>query len=262
MIALSPSQGALAHTLLEALAYLAAGRYFIRLRRLNAALTSPTDALWICASAAAGAALGSKILFWLQYPEYVLAHLDQPALMLGGKTIVGGLLGGLTGVEFAKRVRRVTASTGDVFVFPLILGIMIGRLGCAAAGLEDNTYGSPTTLPWAVTYADGVPRHPVAVYEILFLGALWAVIAHIKPRLPATGDAFRLFMSAYLAFRFIVDFLKPPHSLFRSTLEAALVPPAHLYFGALTAIQLACLAGLAYYAANLRTASRRLSWQR
>ena len=43
------------------------------------------------------------------------------------------------------------------------------------AGLPDRTYGTPTSLPWAVDLGDGVGRHPVQVYEsasmALFLAA-------------------------------------------------------------------------------------------
>ena len=39
-------------------------------------------------------------------------------------------------------------STGDLFVVPLCVGTAIGRIGCFLSGLEDRTYGTPTSLPW------------------------------------------------------------------------------------------------------------------
>ena len=73
--------------------------------------------------------------------------------------IVGGLLGGWAGVEIAKRVLRIRYSTGDLFVFPLVVGMSIGRVGCFLTGLDDHTCGTWTGLPWAVDFGDG-PRHP------------------------------------------------------------------------------------------------------
>jgi prolipoprotein diacylglyceryltransferase len=125
----------------------------------------------------------------------------------GGKTIVGGLLGGWFGVEVVKRLSGIHHRTGDPFVLPLCLGIAIGRVGCLVAGLADDTYGKPTTLPWAVNLGDGIGRHPVQVYEILFL-ALLASVLSIKPNLPE-GARFRIFLGSYLAWRVAIDFLKP-----------------------------------------------------
>ena len=62
-------------------------------------------------------------------------------------------------------------------VFPLLLGMALGRVGCHLAGLTDGTYGTATTLPWALDLGDGVARHPTNLYEIGFLlllaGLLW-----------------------------------------------------------------------------------------
>jgi len=91
---------------------------------------------------------------------------------MGGKTIVGALIFGLISVELIKRYIRLRQSTGDLYAIPLALGIAIGRVGCFLTGLSDNTYGTPTNLPWAINFGDGIPRHPTQLYEIIFLIAL------------------------------------------------------------------------------------------
>ena len=189
----------------------------------------------VLAGAAVGAAVGSKLLAILQQPSLVLAHPDQAWLLGGGKSIVGGLLGGLLGVELTKRWVGEERSTGDLLVLPLCLGIAVGRIGCFLAGLRDGTYGTATTLPWAVDFGDGVPRHPTQLYEILFLAlvATWAI--HGQDAMTRSGDLFRGFMVLYLGFRLTVDVLKPG--------------PGE-YLG-LSGIQVACLAGLLYYARDL-----------
>ncbi|WJH35929.1 prolipoprotein diacylglyceryl transferase [Paenibacillus sp. CC-CFT747] len=118
----------------------------------------------------------------------------------------------------------------------------IGRMGCFLTGLSDHTYGTPTGWWTGVDFGDGIPRHPTQLYEIAFLLGLAAVIAYIKgsirrgkARLPS-GALFQLFMTGYLLFRFLVDFIKPtPHP-----------------FTGLNNVQLACLAGLVYYAFLIR----------
>ena len=59
----------------------------------------------------------------------------------------------------------ITHSTGAYFAPSLAIGIAIGRIGCFLSGLEDYTYGTPTTLPWGYDFGDGVLRHPVQLYE-------------------------------------------------------------------------------------------------
>jgi len=184
--------------------------------------------------AAAGVLLGSRILGLLEHSDLLLDPLGRPIYYFTNKTIVGGLLGGLVGVELTKKYLGVTASSGDLMVYPLLLGMGLGRVGCFLSGLEDGTYGTATTLPWGIDFGDGVRRHPTNLYEILFLLALGLGLWLLEHRRPlADGWRFRLFLVSYLLFRLLVEFLKP-------------TPP--LSGLGLTAIQWACVAGLGYYA--------------
>lgn len=221
------------HFAFEALAYAAAAAIYLRERRRTGDPIPDPDRLALIAAAAAGAALGSRALFWLCDPARTIAHLGSAAYLVGGKTIVGALLGGLIAVELVKRAKGIRTPTGDLYVLPLAAGIAIGRIGCFLAGPADQTSGSPSTAPWAVAYWDGVPRHPTALYEIVFVLAAATVLARVDRR-ARPGLAFALFLAGYLAFRLVVDFWKPE--------------PRPLVAG-LTAIQLACAAGLVYYAA-------------
>jgi phosphatidylglycerol---prolipoprotein diacylglyceryl transferase len=98
---------------------------------------------------------------------------------MGGKTIVGALIFGLISVELMKRYIGVRRSTGDLYAIPLALGIAIGRIGCFLTGLSDNTYGTPTNLPGAVNFGDGIPRHPTQLYEIIFLLILIPILYRV-----------------------------------------------------------------------------------
>jgi phosphatidylglycerol---prolipoprotein diacylglyceryl transferase len=229
----------------------------------------------VIAAAVAGAALGSKVLFWFEDPELTWHNLTNPAYLTGGKTIVGALVLGLITVELAKRYIGLRTSTGDLYAIPLVLGIAIGRIGCFLTGLSDNTSGTSTNLPWAVDFGDGIPRHPTQLYEIIFLLALVPILHHVlnkvslqkevailsgavtsrsevgaeskdptsaaaagiagssRPFLP--GDAFKLFMVAYMSFRLLCDFIKPYPRIFLG----------------LGGIQWACLLTLLYYSRDI-----------
>lgn len=157
-----------------------------------------------------GAAIGNKLVFWIEMPHLLAIHWNTPAVWLGGQSMVGGLLGGLLGVELAKKLSGITYSTGDAFVFPVLLGLMIGRLGCFLAGLADGTFGTPTDLPWGIDFGDGIPRHPTQLYEIVFAGVLWRVLRRVQARLAdRPGRLFKWMLVAYLVWRLLIDSLKP-----------------------------------------------------
>jgi prolipoprotein diacylglyceryltransferase len=118
----------------------------------------------------------------------------------------------------------------------------IGRIGCFLTGNSDHTYGNATTLFTGVDFGDGVRRHPTQLYESAFLIVLALGLAMTWSRFPRDGDRFKTFMIAYLAFRLVIDFLKPEH----------------VVLGGLSLIQLSCLAGLAYYAPHARRLWRAL----
>jgi prolipoprotein diacylglyceryltransferase len=197
------------HTLTDLVAYSVGFRLFLWQRR-RLGDTIDTRARWtVVAAAIFGAAIGSKVLFWLEDPAETLAHLRDPAFLFAGKTVVGGLIGGLIGVELEKRWAGITRRTGDLFAMPLAAGIAIGRIGCFLAGLPDRTHGTPTSLPWAVDFGDGIPRHPTQLYESAVLAVAGLVLGRLTRRPHREGDVFRLFMVTYFALRVLVDTIKP-----------------------------------------------------
>ena len=219
------------HLVLEVAAYSIGFQAYRALRR-RAGDTVEEGQRWVLITAAAvGAALGSKLVWLAVDPAETARRWGDFAYVVGGKTIVGGLLGGLLAVEAAKRAMRIPRPTGDVLAAPLCLAIAIGRIGCFLTGLADDTYGVATSLPWGVDFGDGVARHPTQIYESIFCVALGAALLRWTLRPHRAGDVFRVFLASYLAFRLAIDFIKPGVAL-----------------GPLTGIQWACLAGLVYYA--------------
>lgn len=227
------------HVVMEALAY-AVGLYISLFRRLArgepSSGISASQRSSVAVGALVGALLGAKLLVMFQHFYLLGQDWRLFALMiLQGKTIVGALLGGLVGVEVTKKLIGVRRSTGDSFVYSVLWGTAIGRVGCFLTGLSDRTYGTATTLPWGVDFGDGISRHPTQLYEIGFLLLLFVTLRGYEGRLRREGDLFKVYMIAYLGFRFFIDFIKPE---FRPLLG-------------LSAIQLACVGGLLYYVKSL-----------
>jgi phosphatidylglycerol:prolipoprotein diacylglycerol transferase len=192
-----------------------------------------------------GAIAGSKLAIWMEYPHLVHQYWGSPLLVFTGQSIVGGLIGGLIGVEIAKKIAGIRRATGDDFVLPLVVGITIGRIGCFLAGLNDDTYGVPTQLPWGVDFGDGVRRHPTQLYDIAVVLALGFALARARPSLVRQpGLAFKLFLAGYLAWRVVIDGFKP-------------VPYA--YPGGLSGLQLLAAVFLLAYAPLVARQLRRLA---
>jgi phosphatidylglycerol---prolipoprotein diacylglyceryl transferase len=223
------------HLFFETLAYAAAFRVYLWLRRRNGDALPDANRWWVICAAIGGALAGSKILYWLEDPRLTLANLDNPAFLLGGKTIVGALIGGLIAVELMKKFLGITRRTGDLFALPLCVGICIGRIGCFLTGLKDHTFGTATSLPWGVNFGDGVARHPTQLYEIIFAAVLGAFLWTRSNREHREGDIFKMFMVAYFSFRLACDFLKPDVRVFMK----------------LTSIQWACVVMLFYYSPDI-----------
>ncbi|HJP99289.1 MAG TPA: prolipoprotein diacylglyceryl transferase family protein [Rhodanobacteraceae bacterium] len=226
------------HTAFEALAYAVGFRVFLWTRKRTAppAFRGNDEIVIIAAGAIIGAALGAKLSYWLDDPLTAFADFPNWRHLLEGKSIIGALLGGLVGVEAAKRLTHIEASSGDAFVLPLMIGMCIGRIGCFLAGLPDHTYGTPTSLPWGVDFGDGIPRHPTQIYEIVFLLGQYALIHARREFFTRPGDRFRAFMIGYLAFRLLVEFIKPVF---------------YAYPLGLSGLQWLCIAGLVYYARDI-----------
>ena len=235
------------HVVLEALAYFTAARVYWAAARHQPRPASALDRWLLAGCAIAGAAIGSKALHVLEHLPTLLAQ-GGAADWLGGKSVLGGLIGGTLGVEAGKLAIGWRPSTGDAWVPAIAVGLVIGRLGCQLSGLWDQTYGTPTTLPWGWDYGDGVPRHPTALYEIALVGLAWFVVR--RWRTAAPGARFAAFLASYCVIRLLLDFLKPPFGP-ASAAELATTLSAARYAG-LTAIQWTALAGLAGYLLMLR----------
>lgn len=218
------------HLILEYLAFFLAFRYYVFLRKRTDDFIPKTNRLSIILGATLGAFLGSRLFAILENPVFI-SDASAVITILNSKTIMGGLFGGLLGVEFAKKIIGEKQSSGDLFVFPIILGIFIGRIGCLLSGTKEFTYGRETKFFLGMNLGDGLKRHPIAFYELLFLLFLFLYLWKLRNKNLQNGMIFQYFMISYFTFRFCIEFLKP-----------------NVFFVlGLSSIQILCIICLLYY---------------
>lgn len=218
------------HLILEYLAFFIGHRYYVFLRKHSTDSIPNLNRLSIVLGAAIGAFFGSRMVAFLENPIFTF-NISALFTLLNSKTIMGGLFGGLLGVEISKKIIGEKQSSGDLFVFPIILGIFIGRIGCFLSGINEFTYGKVTTFFWGMDLGDHLKRHPIVLYELVFLVFLFLFLWKLKQLNIKNGLLFQYFMISYFGFRFLIEFLKP-----------------NIYFiFCLSSIQILCLFCFLYY---------------
>jgi len=231
----------LLHPITESLGIFVGMRFYFYLKRKSPEKMALTSSLIILIGATAGALLGSKIIGNLEKPSVFFGKDFSFIRFWTSNTITGGLAFGLLGVELAKKVIGHKQSTGDLIVFPLIIAMIIGRVGCFFTGVYEETYGIPTDSIFGMHLGDQYLRHPVALYEIVFLLLLGFVIFKLKKtKKYYSGFLFQAFMLSYFLFRFFLDFIKPHEIVFLN----------------LGTIQLLSLLMIFYYIYNIKKSFR------
>jgi prolipoprotein diacylglyceryltransferase len=226
--------GAFLHTLFDILAWLAAAAAVYWLSRRGLQFPAQSFALPYVAALVFGAGIGAYLFgsanLWLSGQSGI------------ARSVEGALAGGIVAIELYKWSAGITVRTGARFALPLALGIAIGRIGCYLAGLDDFTYGTPTSLPFGHDFGDGVRRHPVQLYEsaAMALFALVYVLAVLNRNAFTITNGFYLVLAYYGAQRFLWEFLKPYGTL----------------IGPLTLFHLLSLSILLYAAIMLATAPK------
>jgi phosphatidylglycerol---prolipoprotein diacylglyceryl transferase len=156
---------------------------------------------------------------------YVITHSgdfgDRPWAVLfiweGGLALYGGLtVGALTAVYLLNRWRGDVFAFGDAVAVGIPLAQAIGRWGNY---FNQELFGTPSTLPWAVEidavhrpvqYAAYETFHPTFLYE-----SLWNLLITVpvilwlerKGKL-YKGASFPLYITLYAAVRFVMELLR------------------------------------------------------
>ncbi len=142
-----------------------------------------------------------------------------------GKSIVGGILGGLLGVLGVKKVCGIKLKLGNIIAPSVALGMIIGRLGCFFNGC---CYGKIAL--WGFDFGDGYMRLPTQLFEVAFHLIAFVVLIHYKNKVKTPGILFKLYILIYFIFRFGIELMR--------------VNPIIMY--GLTIYQIICFFGIIY----------------
>lgn len=197
-----------------------------------------------------GGVLGAKLTEWLiSHPLYFANHpLDFFDPRHGGRTVIGGVLGGWIAVEIAKKRLGIVRSTGDSFALALPFGETIGRIGC---GFNGCCYGivCETSTRFAI-WQHGAWRVPTQMILGLASLLIFAIVLCVRPKL-REGESWILYLILFGASRFVIEFWR----------ERSVV------FGGLSVAQMVCLIlaissiGILWKRFQARKESAQIQWK-
>jgi phosphatidylglycerol:prolipoprotein diacylglycerol transferase len=139
-------------------------------RRGLAAKDTTTAEMFVAVPALIGI-VGAKLYHVLETPRELFADPVGQLLSRYGLAWFGGLIAGFAAfVWLARRNKFPLLEVFDAGSAAAAIGYGVGRIGCLLSG--DGDYGTPTTLPWGMSFPNGlVPTtdrvHPTPIYELI-----------------------------------------------------------------------------------------------
>jgi len=170
------------------------------------------DAVGMVAVAVVAGIVGAKLWHVIDTP---IEFRDDGWRVLwdtAGFAWFGGLVFGITALVLQGwRARIGGLRTLDLAAPAAAIGYGIGRIGCFLSG--DGCYGLPTTLPWGMSFPNGIEPtfvrvHPTPLYELaagLLIGA-WLWWRGGKSR--STGAIVGEYLMLSGIARFLVEFIR------------------------------------------------------
>lgn len=169
---------------------------------------------WAVLSGIIGARLYYVLLEWDRFGDDLIGAIN---IRGGGLTIHGAVIGGGLAIWFlCRRYREPFFTWLDITAPAVALGQALGRWGNWA---NQEAFGTPTDLPWAVTI-DPVRRppgyeafttfHPTFLYESIFNLAnavvlSWLVLNGPRLRWFRDGDVIGLYLISYGVIRLFIE---------------------------------------------------------
>jgi phosphatidylglycerol:prolipoprotein diacylglycerol transferase len=166
-----------------------------------------------------------------QYRHLFFARLLPLLFNRYGFAWFGGFLGGFGAMLVMRwRAKLPLWEFLDACSPAASFGYAIGRIGCFLSG--DGDYGKPTSLPWGMSFPNGVVPttervHPAPLYELLIWSAigwlLWRLGARILKDPRRSGEIFCYYLILTGVARFLVEIIRinPPWILGLSNAQVA-----------------------------------------
>ncbi len=156
--------------------------------------------------------MGVDQWYYFRHPAKIFATWE------GGLGIYGAVAGGVLGLYItARRAKKNMLRWMDIITPGVILAQAIGRWG---NWINQELYGKPTNLPWAIFidpmyrlpgYAEFERFHPTFLYESLWNVATCAALVYLTWRFRhklATGIISALYFISYSTIRFLLEFIR------------------------------------------------------
>jgi prolipoprotein diacylglyceryl transferase len=167
--------------------------------------------------------IGARLYHVLESPAEFFANPWPQLFSRFGFAWFGGFLGGFIALVFlARRSKIPLLEFLDICSPAACVGYAIGRIGCLLSG--DGDYGKPTSLPWGMSFPNGVVPttdrvHPTPLYEFFIWVAIAAFLWHMGSKAlrgpKAKGEIFCNYLLLTGVARFLIEFLRiNPRSFF------------------------------------------------
>ena len=156
--------------------------------------------------------IGAKLYYILEKPSVLAGGIVNALTDVNGLSWLGGLLAGTAAICLLRLRHHIPLLV--MFDMAGVIGAItygFGRIGCFMAG--DGDYGTPTSLPWGMSFPRGtVPTiervHPTPLYEAAFSFALFWFLWRLGARRPAPGVVAGSYLILSGLARFTVEFIK------------------------------------------------------
>src|SRR5947209_6051677 len=166
---------------------------------------------------------GAKIYHALESPSDLFANPIGEIFSRSGFAWFGGLIGVLLALYLlGRRYKLAYLAMLDLCAPAAAFGYAVGRIGCLTSG--DGDYGTPTSLPWGMSFPNGlVPTtqrvHPTPIYEAiaatLIFWYLWRQGAKSLRGPRPVGEVAALYLIWMGLERFLIEFIRiNPRSFF------------------------------------------------
>lgn len=161
-----------------------------------------------------GALIGARIFDVFYY--HMDAFLARPLIIFevwnGGLASHGAMLGTIAALYLFSRKHKDYAFSWLVDVSALIMPIL-GALVRIGNFINGELYGKASSLPWAVVFAGSdpslTPRHPVQLYEALWLLLCFALLWYLFEMKAYIKNLYSaIFLTLVLGGRFLIEMLK------------------------------------------------------
>ncbi len=195
---------------------------------------------------ALGGIIGSKLYHVIENLDHIMASPNPMGQIFSGSGLVflGGLAGAIIAVSFVLRSYKVSWFEFADKLAPLIfLGYAIGRIGCFLVG---DDYGTPSKLPWAISYQEGLPPttktvfsyqfpwidvsnfdseiltvHPTQLYEAIICGLMFYVLWKKRNYIQYQGQLFFSYLILAGLERFFIEFIRTNEKYLFETFSGA-----------------------------------------